>query len=88
MTTDTSELGLEALIVRDMTSKAGGWIAGTSARLQPRILRRPEAAHVPSYGLRSLKCRRGWTSTRTPRQGASSCHACRERSLREARLMS
>jgi type I restriction enzyme R subunit len=28
MTTDTSELGLEALIVRDMTSKAGGWIAG------------------------------------------------------------
>ena len=29
MTSDTSELGLEALIVRDMTSKAGGWIAGT-----------------------------------------------------------
>jgi type I restriction enzyme R subunit len=29
MTSDTSELGLEALIVRDMTSKAGGWIGGT-----------------------------------------------------------
>jgi type I restriction enzyme R subunit len=29
MTSDTSELGLEALIVRDMTSKAGGWIVGT-----------------------------------------------------------
>jgi type I restriction enzyme R subunit len=29
MTSDTSELGLEALIVRDMTSKGGGWIGGT-----------------------------------------------------------
>ena len=29
MTTDTSELGLEALIVRDMTTKAGGWIGGS-----------------------------------------------------------
>jgi type I restriction enzyme R subunit len=29
MTGDTSELGLEALIVRDMTSTAGGWIGGT-----------------------------------------------------------
>jgi type I restriction enzyme R subunit len=29
MTSDTSELGLESLIVRDMTSKADGWISGT-----------------------------------------------------------
>jgi type I restriction enzyme, R subunit len=29
MTSDTSELGLEALIVRDMTSKGGGWIGGS-----------------------------------------------------------
>jgi type I restriction enzyme R subunit len=29
MTSDTSELGLEALIVRDMTSTTGGWIAGS-----------------------------------------------------------
>jgi type I restriction enzyme R subunit len=29
MTSDTSELGLEALIVRDMASKGGGWIRGT-----------------------------------------------------------
>src|ERR1035438_427525 len=28
MTSDTSELGLEALIVRHMTSKTGGWIGG------------------------------------------------------------
>ena len=28
MTSDTSELGLEALIVRDMTSKGGRWIGG------------------------------------------------------------
>jgi type I restriction enzyme R subunit len=28
MTSDTSELGLEALIVRDMTSTSGGWISG------------------------------------------------------------
>lgn len=28
MTSDTSELGLEALIVRDMTSEVGGWIGG------------------------------------------------------------
>jgi len=28
MTSDTSELGLEALIVRDMTSEGGGWIDG------------------------------------------------------------
>ena len=31
MTSDTSEFGLEALIVRDMTSKGGGWIGGTPA---------------------------------------------------------
>jgi type I restriction enzyme R subunit len=31
MTSDTSELGLEALIVRDMTSKTGGWIGGTAS---------------------------------------------------------
>ena len=28
MTTDTSELGLEALIVRDMTGEGAGWVAG------------------------------------------------------------
>jgi type I restriction enzyme R subunit len=31
MTSDTSELGLEALIVRDMTSKDGGWIGGVTS---------------------------------------------------------
>ncbi len=29
MTTDTSERGLETLIIRDMTSTSGGWIEGT-----------------------------------------------------------
>src|SRR5688500_688560 len=29
MTTDTSERGLEELIVRDMTLKAGGWLPGS-----------------------------------------------------------
>jgi type I restriction enzyme R subunit len=31
MTSDTSERGLEELIVRDMTEKAGGWIEGKAA---------------------------------------------------------
>jgi type I restriction enzyme R subunit len=31
MTTDTTEKGLEALIVAHMTSEAGGWIAGSPA---------------------------------------------------------
>src|SRR4051794_5193454 len=31
MTTDTSELGLEALIVRDMTADGSGWVVGDPA---------------------------------------------------------